>query len=49
MTDLLTEVQQFLKPSDSELFECRHCGCKLEEEAKECLSCGSEEVSRYGL
>jgi len=46
---LLEEVKRFLRPSDSVLYECRNCGKTLEEEAEECPSCGSEEISKYEL
>lgn len=45
---LLEEVNQFLRPSNSELYEYRNCGHKLEEEdAEQCPNCGSEEISKY--
>lgn len=48
-SSLLEGVKRFLRPSDSELFECRNCGQTLEEEAEECPECGGEDMASYKL
>jgi len=49
MTYLLEEAKRFLRPSGSELFECRKCGYKLEEGAEECPECGGEDIATYRI
>ncbi|EMA11545.1 hypothetical protein C437_01495 [Haloarcula vallismortis ATCC 29715] len=47
MSSLLADVKQFLRPSDSELYECRRCGTILDKAADKCPSCGFEDIARY--
>jgi rubrerythrin len=49
MTYLLEEVKRFLRPSQSELFECRSCGKTLEKEAEQCPECGGEDIATYKI
>ncbi|MCY4730542.1 hypothetical protein KY092_08215 [Natronomonas gomsonensis] len=46
---LLNEVKRFLKSDDYEIYECRRCGCTLEEKAEECPDCGCEDIASYRL
>lgn len=48
-SSLLQEVKQFLKPADSDLYECRHCGKTLEKESEKCPDCGCEDIAQYKL
>jgi rubrerythrin len=33
--------------SPTTIYECRHCGTTLDDEADRCPSCGGSETSRY--
>ena len=38
-----------LQSSTTEVRECRHCGCSVEDDADECPICGSQEIATYDL
>ncbi|ELZ32389.1 DUF7129 domain-containing putative zinc-binding protein [Halorubrum tebenquichense] len=37
------------EPSSTTLYECRHCGYRVEKSVDECPQCGSHEIAAYDL
>jgi len=46
---ILTTLRKAVEGKSSTVWECRHCGEALSEDADECPTCGAEDVACYEI